>query len=102
MTATGRYSRFGCPRFNYGSDCREIPDYETVDQVIRAVVGHNLLILACIYTNDSVSTLTRLTNLGFEPWLVSTAVNLIRAQRVLGKLCAECKKEAKIPLKVLI
>lgn len=81
---------------------REISDYETVVLAIRAVLENSMLILACMHTYDSISTLSRLTNLGFEPWLVSTAVSLLQAQRVLGKLCPECKKEAKIPLKVLI
>jgi type IV pilus assembly protein PilB len=81
---------------------REIPDFETAEIVIQAVVEHNMLVLTCMHTHDSISTLSRLAYMRIEPWLVSTAASLIQAQRVLRKLCPACKKEVKIPLKVLI
>jgi type IV pilus assembly protein PilB len=81
---------------------REMLDFETAEQVIRAVVENNMLVLVCMNVKDSVSTLFRLKNMGIEPWLVSASVTLAQAQRVLRKLCPECKLEAKIPAKVLI
>lgn len=81
---------------------REIGDFEKAEVVIHGVVENYMLVLACMHTIDSISTFSRLTNMGIEPWLVSTAVSLIQAQRVLRKLCPACKKEAKTPLKVLI
>ncbi|MFA8344332.1 MAG: GspE/PulE family protein [Rhodothermaceae bacterium] len=69
----------------------EIRDKETAEIAIRsALTGH--LVFSTIHTNDSVSAVTRLTDMGVEPFLVASAVKLIIAQRLVRNLCS-CKKE---------
>jgi len=79
----------------------EIRDFETADIAIKAALtGH--LVLSTLHTNDAPSTIARLINMGIEPFLVSSAVRLIVAQRLVRRLCTKCKKEAEIPAKTLI
>lgn len=67
----------------------EIRDLETAQIAVRAsLTGH--LVLSTLHTNDAPSAVTRLVDMGIEPFLVSSAVNLIVAQRLLRRLCAEC------------
>jgi type IV pilus assembly protein PilB len=79
----------------------EIRDFETTEIAIKAALtGH--LVLSSVHTNDAPSTITRLLNMGIEPFLVATSVHLICAQRLIRKICGECKVEVKTPLQALI
>jgi type IV pilus assembly protein PilB len=80
----------------------EIRDYETAEIAVKAALtGH--LVLSTLHTNDAPSTVSRLVNMGIEPFLVGTAVNLIQAQRLIRRICANCKLEVTdIPSKTLV
>jgi len=79
----------------------EIRDYETAEIGVKAALtGH--LVLSTLHTNDAPSTVTRLLNMGIEPFLVSSSLNLILAQRLARRICANCKEEMKIPPKALV
>ncbi|MBZ5499279.1 MAG: type IV-A pilus assembly ATPase PilB [Acidobacteriia bacterium] len=79
----------------------EIRDFETTEIAIKAALtGH--LVLSTVHTNDAPSTVSRLLNMGIEPFLVATSVHLICAQRLIRKICNDCKAEVKTPLQVLI
>jgi len=68
----------------------EIRDHETAHIAIQAALtGH--LVLSTLHTNDAPSSLTRLVNIGLEPFLVGAAVNAVLAQRLVRKLCPHCK-----------
>ena len=68
----------------------EIRDKETVDIAVKAALtGH--LVFSTLHTNDSVSTITRLLNMGVEPYLISSSVTLIIAQRLARRICPSCK-----------
>ena len=67
----------------------EIRDYEIA--VKAALTGH--LVLSTLHTNDAPSTVSRLVNMGIEPFLVGTGVNLIAAQRLVRRVCAHCKAD---------
>jgi type IV pilus assembly protein PilB len=68
----------------------EIRDYETAEIAVKAALtGH--LVLSTLHTNDAPSTVSRMVNMGIEPFLVGTAVNLIQAQRLVRRICAKCK-----------
>jgi type IV pilus assembly protein PilB len=68
----------------------EIRDFETAEIAIKAALtGH--MVLSTLHTNDAPSTISRLLNMGIEPFLVVAAVNLVLAQRLARKLCPECK-----------
>jgi type IV pilus assembly protein PilB len=81
----------------------EIRDYETAEIAVKAALtGH--LVLSTLHTNDAPSTVSRMVNMGIEPFLVGTAVNLIQAQRLVRRVCARCKVDvtAEVPSKTLI
>ncbi|GAB4547807.1 MAG: type IV-A pilus assembly ATPase PilB [Thermodesulfovibrionia bacterium] len=79
----------------------EIRDFETAEIAVKAALtGH--LVLSTLHTNDAPSTISRLLNMGVEPFLVSASVLLILAQRLCRKVCQKCKEEEKIPLPALI
>lgn len=79
----------------------EIRDYETAEIAIKAALtGH--LVLSTLHTNDAPSTVNRLLNMGIEPFLVSSACNLILAQRLARKICKDCKVKTPITEKVLV
>ena len=79
----------------------EIRDFETAEIAIKAALtGH--LVLSTLHTNDAPSTISRLMNMGIEPFLVATSVNLICAQRLVRRVCTQCKEEVKIPKKTLL
>jgi type IV pilus assembly protein PilB len=80
----------------------EIRDYETAEIAVKAALtGH--LVLSTLHTNDAPSTVSRMVNMGIEPFLVGTAVNLIQAQRLIRRICAQCKVEVTdMPAKTLI
>ncbi len=70
----------------------EIRDYETAEIAVKAALtGH--LVLSTLHTNDAPSTISRLLNMGIEPFLVSASVILILAQRLCRKICEQCKEE---------
>ncbi|GFO57145.1 type IV-A pilus assembly ATPase PilB [Geomonas sp. Red276] len=79
----------------------EIRDFETAEIGVKAALtGH--LVLSTLHTNDAPSTINRLLNMGIEPFLVASAVNLITAQRLARRVCSECKVVEEIPVQSLI
>src|SRR3989440_736929 len=79
----------------------EIRDFETAEIAIKAALtGH--LVLSTLHTNDAPSTISRLMNMGIEPFLVATSVNLIQAQRLIRRICKDCKKEVTTPAEALV
>ena len=69
----------------------EIRDFETAEIAVKAALtGH--LVLSTLHTNDAPSTISRLLNMGVEPFLVTASVNLVVAQRLARKICSECKE----------
>ncbi|MGE5358528.1 MAG: GspE/PulE family protein, partial [Bacteroidales bacterium] len=74
----------------------EVRDQETARIAIQAALtGH--LVLSTLHTNDAPSTINRLMNMGIEPFLVASSVNLICAQRLVRRICASCKEEHGLP-----
>jgi type IV pilus assembly protein PilB len=79
----------------------EIRDFETAEIAIKAALtGH--LVLSTLHTNDAPSTISRLMNMGIEPFLVATSVNLIQAQRLIRRICKDCKQEHQTPFEALV
>jgi type IV pilus assembly protein PilB len=79
----------------------EIRDFETAEIAVKAALtGH--LVLSTLHTNGAPETISRLMNMGIEPFLVATAVHLICAQRLVRRICVECKEVADIPEPALI
>jgi type IV pilus assembly protein PilB len=69
----------------------EIRDYETAEIAVKAALtGH--LVLSTLHTNDAPSTVSRLVNMGIEPFLVGTAVHLVQAQRLVRRICDACRE----------
>src|SRR5215203_489829 len=69
----------------------EIRDFETAEIAVKAALtGH--LVLSTLHTNDAPSTINRLMNMGIEPFLVASSVHLICAQRLVRRICANCKE----------
>jgi type IV pilus assembly protein PilB len=78
----------------------EIRDRETAQIAVEsALTGH--LVLSTLHTNDAPSAITRLTEMGVEPFLVASALECIVAQRLARQLCSSCKRRTIIPAKVL-
>jgi len=79
----------------------EIRDYETAEIAIKAALtGH--LVLSTLHTNDAPSTISRLLNMGVEPFLVAASTNVIVAQRLARRVCQQCKEPAPVPPQVLV
>ncbi len=79
----------------------ETRDYETAEIGVKAALtGH--LVLTTLHTNDAPSTINRMLNMGVEPFLVSSSVILIVAQRLVRKVCQNCKKPEKLPVQTFI
>ncbi len=79
----------------------EIRDFETAEIAIKAALtGH--LVLSTLHTNDAPSTINRLLNMGVEPFLVSSSINLILAQRLARVICQRCRTEMQYPPEALI
>ncbi|MDX9709205.1 MAG: type IV-A pilus assembly ATPase PilB [Trichloromonas sp.] len=79
----------------------EIRDFETAEIGVKAALtGH--LVLSTLHTNDAPSTINRLLNMGIEPFLVASAVNLITAQRLGRRVCSACKQPDPVPKQALI
>jgi type IV pilus assembly protein PilB len=73
----------------------EIRDFETAEIAVKAALtGH--LVLSTLHTNDAPSTISRLMNMGIEPFLVATSVNLICAQRLVRRICSGCKEPLQV------
>jgi type IV pilus assembly protein PilB len=79
----------------------EIRDFETAEIAVKAALtGH--MVLSTLHTNDAPSTISRLMNMGIEPFLVATSVNLICAQRLVRRICVQCKEPLQIQAPALI
>ncbi len=79
----------------------EIRDFETAEIAIKAALtGH--LVLSTLHTNGAPETISRLMNMGIEPFLVATSVHMIVAQRLVRRVCAECKEVVDLPPQALI
>jgi len=79
----------------------EIRDYETAEIGVKAALtGH--LVLSTLHTNDAPSTINRLLNMGIEPFLVASSVVLILAQRLVRRVCKDCKEVEKVPVPTLV
>jgi type IV pilus assembly protein PilB len=79
----------------------EIRDFETAEISVKAALtGH--LVLSTLHTNDAPSTVTRLINMGIEPFLVASSVVCIVAQRLARKICSNCKSEQKVSDEALL
>ena len=74
----------------------EIRDFETAEVAIKAAMtGH--LVLSTLHTNDAPSSISRLMNMGIEPFLVATSVHMIAAQRLVRRICTFCKEPLEVP-----
>ena len=79
----------------------EIRDFETAEIAVKAALtGH--MVLSTLHTNDAPSTINRLMNMGIEPFLVASSVNLICAQRLVRRACANCRKPHPLPPQALV
>ena len=79
----------------------EVRDLETAEIAIKAALtGH--LVLSTLHTNDAASTVSRLTNMGVESFLVATSVHLICAQRLIRRICRQCRQADDPPVEALI
>jgi len=79
----------------------EVRDFETAEISIKAALtGH--LVLSTLHTNDAPSTINRLLNMGVEPFLVASSVNLILAQRLARVICSGCREPVEIPPQALL
>jgi type IV pilus assembly protein PilB len=73
----------------------EVRDFETAEIAVKAALtGH--LVLSTLHTNDAPATISRLLNMGVEPFLITASVNLVLAQRLARKICTECKKPLEV------
>jgi type IV pilus assembly protein PilB len=79
----------------------EIRDFETAEIATKAALtGH--LVLSTLHTNDAPSTISRLMNMGIEPFLVATSVNVICAQRLVRRICSNCREVLDVPQQALL
>lgn len=79
----------------------EIRDLETAEIAFKAAsTGH--LVVSTLHTNDAPSTVTRIIEMGVAPYLITSTVNLIVAQRLVGKVCETCKEAIKVPEETLL
>jgi type IV pilus assembly protein PilB len=79
----------------------EIRDFETAEIGVKAALtGH--LVLSTLHTNDAPGTVSRLLNMGIEPFLVTASLNAIVAQRLCRRLCPDCKKQVQLEDQVLL
>lgn len=79
----------------------EIRDLETAEIAFKAAsTGH--LVVSTLHTNDAPSTVIRLTEMGVAPYIITSTVNLIVAQRLVGKICESCKAPIDVPAQTLI
>src|ERR1044072_1169057 len=86
------------PNITLGGEIRAFDTAEIASKA--ALTGH--MVLSTLHTNDAPSTISRLMNMGIEPFLVATSVNLIQAQRLIRRVCKDCKKEHPTPVEALV
>jgi type IV pilus assembly protein PilB len=73
----------------------EIRDFETAEISVKAALtGH--MVLSTLHTNDAPATISRMLNMGVEPFLITASVNLVLAQRLARRVCVDCKREIEI------
>jgi type IV pilus assembly protein PilB len=78
----------------------EIRDFETAEIAVKAALtGH--LVLSTLHTNDAPSTVNRLMNMGIEPFLVASSLNLVVAQRLVRRICKDCSEARPVPAAAL-
>lgn len=78
----------------------EIRDHETLEIAVKAALtGH--LVISTLHTNDAISAIPRMADMGIEPYLISGALVAVQAQRLVRKICVHCKKEIEIPQTLL-
>jgi type IV pilus assembly protein PilB len=78
----------------------EIRDFETAEIAVKAALtGH--LVLSTLHTNDAPATISRLLNMGVEPFLITASVNLVLAQRLARKVCVDCKTQVPVEPEIL-
>jgi type IV pilus assembly protein PilB len=78
----------------------EVRDFETAEVAIKAAMtGH--LVLSTLHTNDAPSSINRLMNMGIEPFLVASSVHLVAAQRLVRRICTNCKEPQDVPQQAL-
>jgi type IV pilus assembly protein PilB len=79
----------------------EIRDFETAEIAVKAALtGH--MVLSTLHTNDAPATIFRLLNMGVEPFLITASVNLVLAQRLARKVCADCKAPHPVDRQALV
>jgi type IV pilus assembly protein PilB len=79
----------------------EVRDFETAEIAVKAALtGH--LVLSTLHTNDAPSTISRLLNMGVEPFLITASVNLVLAQRLARKICNDCKQPIRLEPQALL
>jgi type IV pilus assembly protein PilB len=79
----------------------EIRDLETGGIAVKAALtGH--LVLSTLHTNDAPATINRMVDMGIEPFLVASSTNLIMAQRLVRRICKNCKAPAEVPAEALV
>ncbi len=79
----------------------EIRDLETAEIAFKAAsTGH--LVVSTLHTNDAPSTVVRLTEIGVQPYIITSTVNLVVAQRLVGKICENCKAQIQVPDQTII
>ncbi|HEX2730750.1 MAG TPA: type IV-A pilus assembly ATPase PilB [Polyangiaceae bacterium] len=79
----------------------EIRDFETAEIAVKAsLTGH--LVLSTLHTNDAPATISRLLNMGIEPFLITASVNLVLAQRLARRICKDCKESIKPDQKLMV
>jgi type IV pilus assembly protein PilB len=78
----------------------EVRDFETAEIAVKAALtGH--MVLSTLHTNDAPATISRLLNMGVEPFLITASVNLVLAQRLARKICVDCKQQIRYEQKIL-
>jgi len=78
----------------------EVRDFETAEIAVKAsLTGH--MVLSTLHTNDAPATISRLLNMGVEPFLITASVNLVLAQRLARRICGECKEQITVEPQVL-
>jgi type IV pilus assembly protein PilB len=79
----------------------EIRDFETAEVAIKAAMtGH--LVLSTLHTNDAPSSINRMMNMGIEPFLVASSTHLVAAQRLVRRICSNCKEPHEVPEQALL
>ena len=79
----------------------EIRDFETAEIAVKAALtGH--LVLSTLHTNDAPATISRLLNMGVEPFLITASVNLVLAQRLARRVCVDCKRDEEVDQQTLV